>query len=237
MDGPLPDWIEPSWDRFFFKEKEPDFDVFEGDLFPLQRRKEMEAMLNMVGMIPGRPLNMMEIGTDKGSLLYHFCERFPLNKAVGCEIRGTPFAGPFERRFPHTKFLWLACSSLDLSTVTRVQDFLAGDRLDVLFIDGDKSYFLQDFELYLPLMSTRGIVFMHDITDMAPGEAYRTVRARGFRTFDLIDTSEVLPLFLRKPANGHEAWLAHWMGRSCGIGCIFMKECGIGCIFMKEFGR
>jgi len=243
-DGPLPSNLVEQWQRFFVEclqrplMMDRSTRVFETDLFPLQRKKELVKMLNLADQI--EPKTVMSIGCDKGGELYHWCQFIPsVERIIACEVRGTPYASLFETTFPKIKFLWLARSSLEQSTKSEVRRFLMeailpsgevlGSRIDVLFIDGDKSFFFEDFLTWLPMMSPRGIVFMHDITDQAPGEAYRKIQrgeaGRDFATFDLLDSTESMAFLSKEPANGHEQWLKHWAGRSCGVGCILMPDC------------
>jgi len=55
--------------------------------------------------------------------------------------------------------------SHSLETLKIVTDILNGDKLDLLFIDGDHSYegAKKDFELYSPLVRKGGVIGMHDI--------------------------------------------------------------------------
>jgi hypothetical protein len=253
VDEPLPSNLVEMWQKFF-DDPEPlhqhhgqagqsvmiCHELFCTDLFPLQRKRELMTMLLLAESV--KPKVIMDIGSDKGAGLHHWCRLPTVEKVVACEIRGLPYAKLFEQHFPKIEFLWLPMSSYDCQTgedsaKDRVRKFLGSHPLslrtkrdiDVLFIDGDKSMFLTDFNLYQPLMSRTGIVFMHDITDPAPGEAYRKVQAGGaagrdYKTFDIIDTTESIEMLFREPRNGHEAWLKHWAGRSCGVGCIFMGD-------------
>lgn len=51
------------------------------------------------------------------------------------------------------------------ATLDRFRDWLTGDGIDVLFIDGDHSFegAKQDFCMYLPLVNDGGLIAMHDI--------------------------------------------------------------------------
>jgi hypothetical protein len=242
MDGPLPANLVEMWEHFLrhppqaFGAKNECIDhyIFDTDLFPLQRKRELARMIQLAQRI--EPKVVMSIGCDKGGELWHWCEFVPsVKRVIACEVRGVPYHRVFSRKFPDIDFLWLGCSSYgNYSDVTTTREIVAGwlkdDKIDVLFIDGDKSEFLTDFRAYRPLMSNRGMVFMHDVHDPAPGEAWAEVRDHsGLRTFELYDTTEVMDLLLsgRPPRNGHEQWLKVWMGRSCGIGCVFMPECKV----------
>jgi predicted O-methyltransferase YrrM len=242
MDGPLPADLAKWWESFFGREDQRlalhgdrawdliDDAVFLCDLAPLQRKRELKQMLFLAKRLG--PKTVFEIGIDKGSTLYHWCRLPTVKHVVGCEIRGTPQAAAFERHFPHIDFLWLPKSSYDPNTVEEVGNWLrtglkdGGGPIDLLLVDGDKSFYERDWHAYRPLMSPGGIAFFHDITDDVTGAAWRRIRdaeaKQGAKSFDLIDSTEALELLDREPRNNHEVWLRHWHGRSCGAGCLFL---------------
>ena len=202
-------------------------EVFERPLmFPLQRKNELAAMIRCVR--PYNPHTVMEIGTDKGGGLYHWCKCLPtVNRVSACEIRGTPYSTLFEQAFPHIGFLWLPFSSYDPKSVGIVRSWLGDTTIDCLFIDGDKSAFLLDFDAYLPLMSDNSVVFMHDIQIEQPRTAFETLRARGYRVSILIDTTEAresLELAMRGGPlrSAHDQWLRYWGEASAGVGIIYL---------------
>jgi predicted O-methyltransferase YrrM len=240
MDGPLPPELVPAWERFFDNRLHKsvwqisgicDAAFYDGVLFPLQRRRELARMLEMARIV--QPQTIMEIGTDKGSGLLHWCLLPTARNIIACEVRGTPYSELFERAFPDIDFLWLDRSSLEHDTMTIVQDWLSlegisGTKIDVLFIDGDKSFFDRDFDLYRPLVSDSGVVFMHDIRDPAPGAAYTKVCNRGYEHQEIVDVSEADEAVKRMEAGipstvEHENWLRHWRGASCGVGVLYMQ--------------
>lgn len=246
QDPPIPDNIVPLWEEFFSRPQTTTGNLwpalFSSDLFPLQRGLELGRLLKLAKDF--KPKTIMDIGSDKGSTLFHFLTGFKPRNAIACEIRGTPYDKLFERQLSDpkrgieqgegryefrgsTRFLWLQESSLNDQAFEKVKRFLASTtesgKIDFLFIDGDKSYFDVDFDLYRPLVSDTGLICMHDITDPKPGESYRKIRERGYRTFDILDTTEAQEMLYREPRNSYEAWLKHWTGRSCGVGCIFME--------------
>jgi predicted O-methyltransferase YrrM len=178
------------------------------------------------------PTTVFEIGSDKGGGLYHWCQCLPsVKQVIACEIRGTPYRDLFETHFPHIKFLWLdGVSSYSLETINQVDNWLAGDDIDCLFIDGDKGAFEKDFDVYLPYMAKeKSVVFMHDINDQVPNDQYQSVRERGFPGETFIDTLDSLEAVNREElglpiANSHEAWLRYWKGDSCGVGTIYLSD-------------
>ena len=195
-------------------------------LFPLQRKRELSAMISAARLKD--PQIVAEIGADKGGGLYHWCKSLDASVArvIACEIRGTPYRKLFEKAFPEIDFLWLPQSSYSEETVDNVAGWLGDDKIDVLFIDGDKSHFDTDFYLYRPMMEKKGLVFMHDITDHAPGGAYKKVLLENnYSICNIIDKSESEESMARKDqgieaTTAHERWLRIWEGRSCGVGVI-----------------
>lgn len=245
MDDPLPVGLTEAWKDFFDSERhrleESGRDsypvVFAHNLlFPLQRMRETEMMMRLARAY--QPTTVMEIGADKGGGIYHWCKCLPsVKNVIACEIRGTPYAKEFERAFPHIKFLWLPVSSMDYADAIRpVQRFLSSDGatvgrgyapLDCLFIDGDKSHFQTDFHSYHHLMNRdKGIVFLHDVSDPAPGEAWEAILKAGFnRGWVIKDTSEVEPALAKfLPSNAYEGWLRNWKGASCTVGFVPLGE-------------
>lgn len=197
--------------------------IFEGVyrsnlFFPLQRRLEMARMLEIAERV--RPQVIMEIGCDKGGSLYHWSKLRP-QLMIACEIRGIPYQSAFAKAFPNVQFAWMERSSRPAPNLKM--------KINVLFIDGDKSAMLEDFDAYLPLMHSKGVVFLHDIQDGGPRRAFELIKGRGYRTEMIIDITESTEALARAeagvpPANPHEAWLRHWRGRSCGVGVVYLEK-------------
>jgi len=196
-------------------------------MFPLQRPAEMVRMFAAAGVRSAvRPKVVMEIGADKSGGLYHWCRSVgKVELVIGCEIRGTPYSRLFERAFPNIQFVWGRDSRQRefVDMVRVVSDNYGG--IDCLFIDGDKSKFLEDFNTYRPMVRSGGVIFLHDITDFpGPKEAWNVLRREYKDSYTIIDGStDVLPALERQSKGidcktAHESWLRHWYGRSCGVG-------------------
>lgn len=227
MDAPFPDGMMEDIEKFFALEctRSPGLDVypsvFETALFfPLQRQAELAEMMREARKVS--PRVVMEIGTDKGGGLYHWCKCLPtVRYVIACEIRGCPYKHLFEKNFPAIKFTWLERASLPPPKCPYP--------IDCLFIDGDKAGFALDFAAYRSLMSERGVVFLHDIQDRSPmRDTFLACKAAGYKTKEIIDTSDYKRV-LGYPVKGremtpHEAWLRYWRGTSCGVGCVYMPE-------------
>lgn len=234
-DAPFPAGMVETIQRFLENDHQrtPGLDlypeVFETDLFfPLQRQAELEAMVQLARKV--QPTTVMDVGSDKGSGVYHWAKCLPsVKNVIACEIRGTPYRNAFEKAFPKIDFLWLEASSHDQSTVDKVKEWLCGKPIDVLFLDGDKANFFKDFHCYLPFMSGDGIVFMHDIQDSPePSNAFRRIAAEYPNTERIIIKDDWIRSQEREargipPDGPHEAWLRFWKGRSAGVGVIWLN--------------
>ena len=234
-DDPLPSDLNDYWARFFESEhtRQPGRnsyqDIFDNPLlFPLQRVRETEWMIQKAREV--NPKTIYEIGTDKGGGLYHWCKCFPtVKKVIACEIRGTPYADLFENAFPNIQFLWISDSSYDPRIVRKVKNWV--NSLDVLFIDGDKCHFDADFDCYYGSMSPNSQIFMHDVQDSAPVEAFERTKIAypSLPVTKYVNTDESKESIEREcrgidPASTHEQWLRYWRGRSCGVGLFELGE-------------
>lgn len=198
MDAPLPEGLTKAWEEFLASEssRTPGMDlypeVFEHPLlFPLQRMGEAAAMIQIAREYS--PKVVMDVGSDKGGGLYHWIKCLPsVQRVIACEVRGTPYNVALQRAFPSIDFLWLPFSSYKASTVDEVKWFLDDPpaTIDVLFLDGDKARFDQDFWLYARFMTPRSVVFFHDVADPSPRQAFESVCASldriGWRNTDAV---------------------------------------------------
>lgn len=233
MDQPFPEQMLDDIKDFLSTDlaREPEQDLYPevfqtGLFFPLQRQQELKRMMQIARQAKAEVV--YEIGSDKGGGLYHWCKCLPtVRRVIACEIRGTPYRHLFEEAFPYIDFLWLEASSYADETVARIQQWLANDRIDALFIDGDKSAFEKDFDTMLPYMRPDGVVFMHDIQDRPPMMDFNRVVARGYRHQRIIDITDSHRAMQNErrgiPCSGsHEGWLRYWKGQSAGVGVIYL---------------
>lgn len=194
-------------------------------MFPLQRKNELQWMMNLARSVTPRVI--VDVGTDKGGGLYHWAAGLHPGRIAACEIRGLPYSGAFAVAFPAIDFLWIERSSRDPEAVDGVRRWLGNDRIDVLFLDGDKGAFREDFDAYVGHVADGGLVFFHDIQDGGPGGAFAACskHSRVGTVLTCIDTREVDGALAIAPADrdAYAQWLAHWAGRSCGVGCLRMK--------------
>ena len=236
MDAPFPDGLLDDVGAFLEEQKSlpPGRDSYDllyarPLLFPLQRQREQEKMIQIARSI--NPKVVCEIGADKGGGIYCWSKCLTtVRRVLACEIRGCPYGQLFERAFPDIEYVWLPFPSRDRAALQMVERATTGrgEPIDVLFIDGDKAFFQQDFDAYLPYMRRDGIVFFHDVADRSPGDAYRRVVEQGYRHEEIADLSEAHEALDREErgipsASSHEGWLRHWRGASCTVGVIYLS--------------
>ena len=183
-----------------------------------QVRSEFEAMVHLVQ--EAKPARIMEIGTAKGATLLSWC-RIASKQVVSVDLEHGIHGGGYPaakqqlyREFTHgrpgVQLDLFQDNSQIMPTRQKVEAVLAGQKLDVLFIDGDHSYegVRKDFDLWSPLVRPGGIILFHDIlphTKVAHCEVDRLwneLKPR-FRHVE----------FIHDPQQG-------W----AGIGAIFMPE-------------
>lgn len=229
MDAPLPTSLVEDWTAVLATHRHTTLGkscdkVFDHPvLFPLQRRRELEAMLALMQSAQV----IMEIGADKGGGVYHWLAATLARHVLAIEIRGVPYAPLFVEAFPDRQIDCAATSSYAPEGVAWTRERLGGALIDVLFLDGDKAAYDQDFALYAPLVRPGGLVLMHDVNPTPPtpiravfdalGQAYRTEEIR-----DVSEGQEALDRLARgEPATtAHEQWLRYWNVTSCGVGVV-----------------
>lgn len=225
MDGPLPQNLLPAWEAFLHHDGYKDI-FHDNTLNPLQRKNESRRMLQIANGC--EPETVMEIGADKGGSVYLWLTHCSsIRMMIVCEVRGTPYRHLFEERFPDVHFLWLPGSSYDPKTRRHVSDWLEDRDIDVLFLDGDKSHFDTDFNLYNPMVSNDGVILFHDVNGHGPMRDAWLDAALQHSGFDFIDIREVAELQRKineegyAPSTQYENWLLYWKGRSCGFGAVY----------------
>ncbi len=146
---------------------------FYGIVSPIQNHEEILALLRLLKAV--RPSRVMEIGTANGGTLLMFSRVMaPDGRLISIDLPGGPGGGgypewkvPLYRAFamPGQDLELIRGDTHDPDALRRTEAWLAGDRLDFLFIDGDHSYegVKQDFETFGPLVRPGGIIAFHDI--------------------------------------------------------------------------
>jgi len=192
---------------------------------PLQRKREMQRMMRRAREI--EPWRILDVGSDKGGGLFHWCAGFQPGRVCSIDLRGQPYAQLFKQHFDRIDFLWLPCSSYEPEVVARVGKWLAGDRFDIVFLDGDKSAFHKDFDAYVDMVRPGGLIIFHDIKVMEPGAAFATAarHPRVATVETIIDNKESREAMQREcegiPSSGcYEDWLRLWKNEACGVGIL-----------------
>jgi len=117
--------------------------------------------------------NFMEIGT-KGGFSFSMLAFLFDNKKISVDLPSGPFGGPdynsmVERNNQlQSKFgnvYGILGNSQHQKTLDEVTDVLDGEKLDLLFIDGDHTYegVKSDYEMYNHLVNSGGYIAFHDV--------------------------------------------------------------------------
>jgi predicted O-methyltransferase YrrM len=133
-------------------------------------------LLSLIGRVASEsPRRIVEIGTHRGGTLYCWAQIAAEDaRFLSLDLPGGDFGGGYSeaegdsfRRFlrGNQQLQCLRQSSHSPQTLGEVQQWLSGDSIDFLFIDGDHTYsgVRQDFEMYSPLVRPGGLVAFHDI--------------------------------------------------------------------------
>lgn len=143
------------------------------DMKSWQIHSEFLAMIKRVKA--AKPAVILEIGTAKGATLLPWC-RIASKKIVSVDLPGGIHGGgypeikqslykAFVADRPEVALHLIQADSHSPATRKLAEEKLAGDLIDVLFIDGDHSYegVKADFELWHHLVRPGGLVIFHDI--------------------------------------------------------------------------
>jgi cephalosporin hydroxylase len=132
-----------------------------------QKRAEILALLELLQ--EDRPTRLCEIGTAAGGTLALFCQvAAPNARILSVDVGYRPeqmAANPWLAAYGQ-EMTCLRADSHATETLDAVKEWLAGAKLDFLFIDGDHSFegVSSDYEMYGPYVrSDGGIIAFHDI--------------------------------------------------------------------------
>lgn len=143
----------------------------------MQLRPEIFALCSMLQALPIR--NVLEIGTGHGGSFYLWCNLFADGLKISLDLAGGPYGGEpngdptvFAERNRRMR-TWSASTALisgdsrDPQTREQVEAVLAGEKLDLLFIDGNHTYdaVASDFRSFASMVAAGGFVVFHDISD------------------------------------------------------------------------
>lgn len=140
----------------------------------IQKTQELDLMLKYVAKL--EPSVIVEIGTKQGGTLYALCQVAPEDcTIISIDTSWETYAlaaqigadDEFYASFcPKSLMLrFLHADTHDESTLQYLKNYLAGDPIDFLFIDGDHTYkgVKKDWEMYSPLVADGGMIAFHDI--------------------------------------------------------------------------
>jgi len=132
----------------------------------LQKRLEILELLEIIGQ--REPRYICEIGGSRGGTLFllahvavHNARLMSIDTNYNqSQIRAYRYLGQRRQRITS-----LRANSHDAATLRAVEEWLGGERLDVLFIDGDHSLrgVQSDYQMYAPLVRSGGLIAFHDI--------------------------------------------------------------------------
>ena len=150
---------------------------------PNQIRSEVTKLLDVVARI--KPRRVMEIGSQGGGNLFLLAKvAAPDAQILSVDLNFAPaqmaaypsLAAPTQR---------LTCFKGDSSSpemLRRVKEWLGGEQLDFLFIDGDHTLdgVTADYRTYAPLVAPGGVIAFHDIVpDHTTRHGRKTIAVAG----------------------------------------------------------
>jgi len=137
----------------------------------LQVRSEIIALARAVADL--KPRNILEIGTARGGTLLIWAS-IASERVISCDLRDMRIPGELYTQFSPTtskcRITLMSGDSHDDQFVQRVAGELGGDKVDMLFIDGDhrEAGVEQDYENYRQFVRPGGIIAFHDIVENQP---------------------------------------------------------------------
>ncbi len=153
------------------------------DIKPMQIYSEILEFSKIVYRV--KPKYILEIRTANGGTLFILSRLASRNATIiSIDLPGGAFGGgyafwrtPLYKAFKKSKqkLYLLRTNSHSREAVEKIKNILGGNKLDLIFIDGDHSYegVKMDYEMYTPLVKPGGIIALHDIV---PGPENRVGR-------------------------------------------------------------
>lgn len=138
-----------------------------------QKPRELSALISLLRRRTLR--TVVEIGTRKGGTFFAWCQLAePAAVVVSIDLPGGAFGGGYEEADlprlqgfgrPEQELHFLRADSHEPATQRQLLEILNGREIDFLMIDGDHAYdgVRLDFEMYTPLVRSRGLIAFHDV--------------------------------------------------------------------------
>src|SRR6266545_985458 len=126
----------------------------------IQKEAELASFLALLADHP--PQVVVEVGADAGGTLWAW-QQLGTRRVIGVDQSHGPYSSGATLNDHGCEVVY--GDSHDPATLQALKDLLAGELVDLLFIDGDHTYdgVKQDFEMYSPLVHDAGMVAFHDI--------------------------------------------------------------------------
>lgn len=149
------------------------FSFCNGLVRPLQIKSELLELLETLQEL--KPKYILEIGTANGGTLFLFSRVASVGaQIISIDLPGGRFGGgypnwkiPLYKSFalPNQEIRLIRGNSHSIEALVKVKTILNGNKLDLLFIDGDHTYegAKKDFEMYSLLVKNGGLLVFHDI--------------------------------------------------------------------------
>ena len=134
----------------------------------IQKRSEIMSLANAVAEL--KPKNILEIGTARAGTLFIWAN-LASSKVISCDLDDASFRRSLYEAFPppgsECKVIHLTGDSHKKEFLKKVEDELAGEKVDFLFIDGDhtEAGVEADYNDYHHLVRSGGIIAFHDIIE------------------------------------------------------------------------
>lgn len=150
------------------------FNFWFGLIRPMQIKEEVIEFLKIVQN--NKCKNILEIGTAKGGTLFLFSKILPQNSIIiSIDLPKGAFGGGYSIfrillfqsfKQKNQKMFLLRGDSHQNVIYEKVKEILKGEKVDLLFIDGDHTYngVKNDFKMYKNLVKKDGLIVFHDIT-------------------------------------------------------------------------
>lgn len=162
-----------------WKELFESLNSFHDDFFRcLQVPDEIVAAMEIIER--HAPRRILEIGTARGGTLFLFSRAAaPDAFLVSLDLAHGKYGGGYSAWKTHIfrrllrdgqRAEFVRGDSHEAASLDEVCQHFKGEKLDLLFIDGDHTYagVKQDYELYSPLVREGGLIILHDIAKHPP---------------------------------------------------------------------